>query len=582
MNPSTSSSNLELSDLIQQQATGLDKAWFEALLQASWDNPLPENLQTLVYKLAEQVVLLLQSETINADQSQAIGRRLAGLNCNYPEALPLTVGMLTVHFSKEVPAQYAKHLGGRVAQLIGYITTGFFQPVPNDNTDTPLPEREAALEPISLTLAHLSRVRLENLKRMQVIELEMMNNQLRQELEERQQAESVLRHYNQGLTKVAQAGHNLASALNVEQVLEAILAELHRLIKVHAYSVWLIDQETGELVCRQAAEAHRYAIVGWRLPVGQGVVGWVAKNNKPIIVSDTRHDQRHFKRIDQVLDIEIRSILSVPLRGRHSVIGVLQIVDSVPNRFHATDSTLIQTLARAAGVAIENAQIYEQTRHDAEVKTSLLQETNHRIQNNLASINSILNLKRDRIQSTNLSDYQAITEDVINQVQSLTTVYNMLAASTSSTLPISELISRVINANLKVLAPQKYVSVDVPVSDIQVNARHAHELALLTNEIVTNAIKHALPYAGEALRLEVDITEQNSITRLVFQDNGPGYPSHLLSPNPDQQYLGLELLQQIATTSLNGSINLANDSGAKIVIEFKLDYPQSEFAGISV
>jgi two-component sensor histidine kinase len=247
----------------------------------------------------------------------------------------------------------------------------------------------------------------------------------------------------------------------------------------------------------------------------------------------------------------------------------LQIVDVVPNRFKPTDQILLETLARSAGVAIENATLYEQTRRDADLKTLLLREVNQRIASNLTSINSILNLKRSRVQSTNLSDYQAITEDVINQVQSLTTVYNMMSAAPAPTVSLSELTSRVINASLKVLSPQKYVSVNVEPTHVQLNAGQAHELALVINELVTNAVKHALPHVSSALEISVDVTQQGESIQLTFKDNGPGYPLHILNATTYSDHLGMELLHQVVRSGLNGQLNLSNDSGAKITIEFE-------------
>lgn len=514
----------------------------------------------------------LQTDTPDPGQAQQVGQRLARLNCSYPEALPLTIATFNVHFFQDIPPADAELLGKRVAALIGYISTGYFQLLADNDFEIQPAENDGDPGPFSLTLAHLSRVRLENLKRMQVIELEMVNNQLRQELAERRYAEKSLRHYNQELSKVTLAGQNLSSVLDVEQVLKAILAELHRLIKVFAYSVWLLDPESGDLVCQQATEAHRQTIIGWHLKPDMGIVGWVVTNNQSVLVNDSRQDPRHYKQIDTALNIEMRSILSVPLNGRYGVIGALQIVDIVPNRFKPSDQVLLETLARSAGVAIENATLYEQTRRDADVKTLLLREVNQRVADNLASINSILNLKRNRVQSTNLLDYQAITEDVINQVQSLTTVYSMMSASPASTILLSELTSRVINASLKVLSPQKYVSVNVEPSTVQLNSGQAHEMALIINELVTNAVKHALPHVSSALEISVSVNENqpgsNSV-RLTFEDNGPGYPAHILGATTYHNCLGLELLQQVVYNSLNGRMNLLNDPGAKAIIEFK-------------
>ncbi len=562
-------------NIIAQKNAGLPDVWQKALSQASWPEGIPDELAEWVTEESRHVIAQLQAENPDAAQSQAIGQRLAGLSCGYPEALPLTIAALNMHFFDGDDPAKTEALADRMAWLMGHITTGYFQLYAADES-LMLPASQAPNPgPFSLTLAHMSRVRLENLKRMQVIELEMVNHKLRQELAERRHVEQSLRHYNQELSKVTLAGQNVTSVLDVEQVLQTILAELHRLIKVFAYSVWLVDPDTGELVCRQATEAHRQTIVGWRLQPGQGIVGWVVAHDETVLVNDTREDERHYKKIDSALKLEVRSILSAPLRGRYGVIGVLQIIDQQPNRFSPTDQMLLQTLARSAGVAIENATLYEQTRREADAKTALLREVNRRVATNLASINSILNLKRNRIQNATPTDYQLITEEVVNQVQSLTIVYSLMSATNSPTIPLVELTSRVINASLKVLAPKKYVSVNVVPADVQITAGQAHELALVINELVTNSVKHALPNITGALKITVNLEQHQNFARLTFADNGPGYPSSLLKAATFHDNLGLELIQTVARSSLNGTFRIFNDAGATTTIEFEQSRPET-------
>ncbi|MBN1978308.1 MAG: GAF domain-containing protein [Anaerolineae bacterium] len=178
---------------------------------------------------------------------------------------------------------------------------------------------------------------------------------------ERKQSEAALRRRTRELELLNRAGQTLSSTLDLDQVLAAVLEEVRHLLGVMAASIWLIDPETGELVCRQATGPQNEIVRGWRLAPGEGLVGWVVRNGKSLIVPDVQADERHSKRVDQETGLALRSALSIPLKTKQKVIGVLQVVDAEIARFDTDDLGLLEPLAAAAAIAIENAQLYAET-----------------------------------------------------------------------------------------------------------------------------------------------------------------------------------------------------------------------------
>ncbi len=177
---------------------------------------------------------------------------------------------------------------------------------------------------------------------------------------ERKWAEEALRQRTRELALFNRAGHAVSSSLDLDQVLVTLLEEVRHLMDVTACSVWLIDPETDELVCRQATGPQNERVRGWRLPQGEGLVGWTARNGESLIVADVRTDERHFKGVDQQTGLTLRSILSTPLWAKQCVIGVLQMVDTEIDRFSVADLELLEPLAASAVAAIENARLYEE------------------------------------------------------------------------------------------------------------------------------------------------------------------------------------------------------------------------------
>ena len=193
------------------------------------------------------------------------------------------------------------------------------------------------------------------------------------DITERKQAEEALRQRNRELAMLNQAGQAFSSTLELEQVLDVLLEEVRHLMDVVACSVWLIESETGELVCQQVIGPQSEIVRGWQLAPDEGPTGWVLNSGESLIVPDIQADEHHYQDIDRQIGLSVRSVLITPLRVKEHVIGVLQVVDTKVDRFDQTDRELLELLAANAAIAIENAQLYQETsRHLAE--TNVLQE----------------------------------------------------------------------------------------------------------------------------------------------------------------------------------------------------------------
>ncbi|HSO18235.1 MAG TPA: GAF domain-containing protein, partial [Desulfosarcina sp.] len=108
----------------------------------------------------------------------------------------------------------------------------------------------------------------------------------------------------------------------------------------------------------------RNIVKGWRLSPGEGIAGWVSSSGESVILPDTREDMRHFKKVADRMKVELRSLVSVPMRVKGEVIGALQMVDKQVGRFDDAHETLLKSLADASATAIENAQLLERANRE--------------------------------------------------------------------------------------------------------------------------------------------------------------------------------------------------------------------------
>ncbi len=199
---------------------------------------------------------------------------------------------------------------------------------------------------------------------------------IRNSLSKREQVEKTLQLRNQELALVNQMSREFNSTLELENVLVSILEEIRQLLGVTACSIWLENAQTGEIVCQKVTNPLDEIVRGWRLMPGQGIVGWVMNNRRSVIVPDTLVDERHFKGVDGETGLKIRSILAVPLIGRQTIFGVIEVVDTTSDRFRPADLILIELLAGSAAASIENATLYDRLfHHNIELEERVAERT---------------------------------------------------------------------------------------------------------------------------------------------------------------------------------------------------------------
>jgi signal transduction histidine kinase/DNA-binding response OmpR family regulator len=183
---------------------------------------------------------------------------------------------------------------------------------------------------------------------------------------ERKQVEEVLRQRNRELAMLNRLGQELTATFDLPQLTERLLQTVMETIGVEAVSVWLWDEERESwLVCQAAFPPDQNrSLVNLHLPPGQGIAGWVAREEESVIVANVQDDPRFFPGIDEQTGFHTASLLAVPLRARGKMIGVLEVVNKRDGAFDEDNRALVEMLAASAAIAIENARLYVQAQQE--------------------------------------------------------------------------------------------------------------------------------------------------------------------------------------------------------------------------
>jgi PAS domain S-box-containing protein len=360
---------------------------------------------------------------------------------------------------------------------------------------------------------------------------------------------------------------NLAtlSSLERDQVFEIMLDQLGTVIGYDTAAIKVITSDgKDKMVAGRGPIIHDQVMWDGFDVKDNKLVREMKETRQPVVAHDTHTDERY----KQVGNWEVfRSWVGAPLFVRGDMIGYLAVEKTLPGFYDKSTIQILSDFARAAAIALENARLYEQARQDAETKSMLLREVNHRVKNNLMAIIGLLYAERRRAGMQDQPAYQSAMNALINQVRGLSTVHSLLTASEWTPLLLSELTSQVIRSSLRMLPPDKRVSLEIAPSPARVTPDQAHNLALIINELTTNTVKYALRDRDSA-RITVHIAlEEGALVRFEFRDDGPGYPEEVLQG--ERENVGLGLIQSMVHKGLRGELSLRNDDGAVTVIQFE-------------
>ena len=199
-------------------------------------------------------------------------------------------------------------------------------------------------------------------------------------------------------------------------------------------------------------------------------------------------------------------------------------------------------------------------------KTVLLKEVHHRVKNNLAVISSLLSLKAD---SSKVRKTRLALRESQRRVHSIALIHEQLYASDDvDRVNFREYTEQLVyNLHSVFVAEPERISIRLDVAPIQMGIHRAVPCALILNELVTNAFKHAFPREG---RGEVSVSLRESPPgrlELAIEDNGIGSPPQLADRNTES--LGLKIVG-ILSHQLEGSFEQqdAPGGGTRFVLRF--------------
>ncbi len=357
-----------------------------------------------------------------------------------------------------------------------------------------------------------------------------------------------LRRQVQELSALAEASQTLTGPLYLEEMLQVIVEMAARTMNATDCSLFLI--EDGMLRLRASQHPREDGLV--EVPVGQGLLGHVARSGETLVVDDVRTDPRA-THCEWARKRGLVSMLAVPLRVRERIIGVLACHTDTHREFTLDDIKLFSTLANQTALAIDNAQLA--------LKAAVVQEMHHRVKNNLQNIAMLLRLQLSDTKATDA--HQALTES-INRIMSIAAVHELLSQEGLRWVDVQDMARRVAREVAQNMpAGQRGIRVTVQGDEVAVPSQPATALALVINELVQNALEHGFVGRTEG-QVEIDIAADEQALTLRIHDDGNGLPPGF-DPAVDGN-LGLELIRTLVQDDLRGQFEMKSNGGTTAIV----------------
>ncbi|MEX0892524.1 MAG: response regulator [Gemmatimonadota bacterium] len=234
-------------------------------------------------------------------------------------------------------------------------------------------------------------------------------------------------------------------------------------------------------------------------------------------------------------------------------------------RVHRAELALKTANAQLQELADQNYQLYEQARHDAEERSLLLRELDHRVRNNLSVIMGLLGMERNRRPPREPAEALASLE---HRLRSFLLVHEALRRQNYAGVPAREIADKLAQRLRNAWDVERHIDLEISGVSLILDERRGFALALILNELLTNALRHAFPDGREGtigLRFEHDADE----LRMVVEDDGMGSS---MEREPSVTGSGMSIVTALVHNELGGKVRWDTmPAGTRVVVAFPED-----------
>jgi adenylate cyclase len=176
-----------------------------------------------------------------------------------------------------------------------------------------------------------------------------------------------------GVSALLKATTTLGQSLDLQNTLLKVMELARDLMQADRSTLFLFDKDTNELWTK-VAKADGKTMVDIRISAAKGIAGYVASTGQVVNISDAYTDPRFDPGTDQKTGYRTRNILCMPVyNAKGELIGVTQLINKHKGSFTNSDEAFLRAFNAQAGIALQNAQLFENVMVEKQYQKDMLQ-----------------------------------------------------------------------------------------------------------------------------------------------------------------------------------------------------------------
>jgi GAF domain-containing protein len=149
----------------------------------------------------------------------------------------------------------------------------------------------------------------------------------------------------------------LGAEKHYRELLQSIVEVARAIFRAKASSIFLLDEETDDLVFEAVAGEGSESLVGRRFPSSTGIAGFVLVSRQQLVIEDVLEDPRFSRETAESTGFVPKGLMAVPLLHEERALGVLEVLDRPSDaRFTLAEMDLLGLFANQAAIALDLLQ----------------------------------------------------------------------------------------------------------------------------------------------------------------------------------------------------------------------------------
>lgn len=322
-----------------------------------------------------------------------------------------------------------------------------------------------------------------------------------------------------------------SSIFDLDVLLNKVLDETFATVRAERGFVLLIDPNTDQLELKASRWQNKEGL-DHKVSISQNIISHVLEKKESVLIADAMADSK-FGLADSVVLHKIRSAMCSPLRGRTRIVGIIHVDTTGAGEFAQEDLMLLDAIGNAAGIAVENAQLYKTNIQNERLAAmgQAISGLSHYIKNIVAAMDTSHAMVEKALAAEDLSVINRIWKILRRSNQRISNlVLDMLAYSKErkpETQPcqINEVCkeaAELCHDRIKTKHGTLQLTLDPKLPLVHVDPQGVHRCLL---NLLTNAID-ALDEDGGEVKINTQGLGESEVL-ITVEDNGAGIPEDI-------------------------------------------------------